>query len=1051
MLEIASIKSNQTDMKTFLTIVIILITTISFSQEKTVEGKITDEVKETLFGVSILEKGTTNGTTSDMDGEYTIKLTNPDAVLVFYYLGYKTVEKITTGKNRVNVQMQIDENSLDEIVITGIRASNMSEVKAKRDAAIVIEAITPEDIGNFSDTNVADALQRVAGVQIERDVDGVSGDRVSIRGIGPQFIGVTMNGRTPISAGNEGKSDFRKFNLNVIPTEIIKGARIKKTTQAKEVTTNIGGTVDFQTIRPLDARYRKKNYFASINVRGASNTPIEDIDFGQRFSGVYGTKINDKIGVALSVIYADEDNIKDESGLRGITQGINLTDENGTAYSDVIVGRTINNALLRSNQVRFATSAALQWRPTEEIDIVLDYTRTTVEANSDRQQFQIGLGNTGGTQLLGGNHIFNEGDLDFNGNILSFISPSSEDNVRTTITNANQFYDNHSTNNIVGLNTTFKPINKLKIISDISYSNLDFFQNLTQITHRVQGRNGGYDQTTLDIDLRGDTPDYGLPVEAFDAASFDLNRVSRRLIRSKGYNYAAKVDFEYDLDENGKLSMGTRYAETDFEARQTTSSHTDSAQLSGLFGGIVSDLNSSGDYSNLLGEITGVGFNEGNVAGLENGWVKVPGQAVLDLMPGYSNIDGGSIFDFDVELKDVEAEENNLGFDARRSYGANEATTDFYTQMDLKTALFKLPVSLNFGVRAVRIQNNSRGFSGVQFEDADTGDDLDEFAIENFYYEVKTSRWDVLPSFNANFTLQKRTKLRLSAYRGVSRPRFVDLIPNNEITFLTNIDPADAADLANSGLRGSIVSGNPDLKPYTAWMYDTTLEFYTNNGGAFIFSAFYKDLKNYIVRAVSSNQAYPGEELLGIPLPDGTGGTDDLTGLLFDITKPINITDGQIYGFEVGLNQHLSFLPGFAKNFGIRANYSYVESEFDGDLGEQADGFPGTAKHNANGILYYELPGFTVRFTAAYRGDYLSNLGAIGGTTRADEPHYTEGNTTLGLTVRTNLLNKKLQLSAGVANLTGEDIRRYQAGDKRNFSAYYGRSPIWKLTMRYKF
>ena len=76
---------------------------------------------------------------------------------------------------------------------------------------------------SFSDDNVADGLQRVAGVQIERNVDGVSGDRASIRGIGPQFVRVTLNGRTPISAGNSGRSDLRKFNLNVIPSEIISG------------------------------------------------------------------------------------------------------------------------------------------------------------------------------------------------------------------------------------------------------------------------------------------------------------------------------------------------------------------------------------------------------------------------------------------------------------------------------------------------------------------------------------------------------------------------------------------------------------------------------------------------------------------------------------------------------------------------------------------------------------------------------------------------------------------------------------------------------------
>jgi len=91
-----------------------------------------------------------------------------------------------------------------------------------------------------------------------------------------------------------------------------------------------------------------------------------------------------------------------------------------------------------------------------------------------------------------------------------------------------------------------------------------------------------------------------------------------------------------------------------------------------------------------------------------------------------------------------------------------------------------------------------------------------------------------------------------------------------------------------------------------------------------------------------------------------------------------------------------------------------------------------------------------LRFTAAYRGDYLSNLGGVGGT-RADESHYTEGTTVLGLTARVNMLKRKLQLSAGVANMTGEDIRRYQGDDKASFSAYYDRDPIWKFSLRYKF
>ena len=302
-----------------LLLLILLQCFIGFAQEQVVTGKIIIEDNMPLPGVSVLEKGTSNGVISDIDGNYSIKLNNANAILVFSYVGYETVEQTTLGKNIINVNLKVDTEALDEVVITtGIRSSQLRSVKAKRDATTVIEVITPEDIGSFQDINVADALERVPGVQIERNVDGASGDRVSIRGIGPQFVRVTVNGRSPLSAGNEGRSDMRKFNLNVIPTEIISGARIHKTTQAKEVSTAIGGTVDFQTLRPLNKRYKKgEKIFASINTRASSNTEANNLDLGPRISAVVGGKINDKLGIVASVLYSDETFARQEGGLRG--------------------------------------------------------------------------------------------------------------------------------------------------------------------------------------------------------------------------------------------------------------------------------------------------------------------------------------------------------------------------------------------------------------------------------------------------------------------------------------------------------------------------------------------------------------------------------------------------------------------------------------------------------------------------------------------------------------------------------------------------------------
>ena len=91
----------------------------------------------------------------------------------------------------------VSDSSLEEIQVTGYRASLDAARLLKKNSAEVIEAISPEDLGKFSDNSIADALQRVPGVQIDRDTDGRSGDHVSIRGIGAEFITTTVNGRTP--------------------------------------------------------------------------------------------------------------------------------------------------------------------------------------------------------------------------------------------------------------------------------------------------------------------------------------------------------------------------------------------------------------------------------------------------------------------------------------------------------------------------------------------------------------------------------------------------------------------------------------------------------------------------------------------------------------------------------------------------------------------------------------------------------------------------------------------------------------------------------------
>jgi len=1032
-----------------------------YAQSSSVTGTVIDENGGTLPGVTVVEKGTTNGTSTGMDGVYSLELKAPNAVLVFSFTGYKNTEIVVNNANH-DVQMNLDVAALDEVIVTGIRGAQLREVSITRNANTVIEAITPEDIGSFSDENVADALQRVAGVQIERNVDGASGDRVSIRGIGPQFVQVTMNGRTPISAGSEGRSDMRKFNLNVIPTEIISGARIHKTSEAKEIATSIGGTVDFQTIRPLNMRYKKgKNYFASISARGSYNSEISDIDFNPRFAGVFGGKINDKLGAAVSVMYADELSLRTASEMRGYRlipiredsndDGIWSADDGDQLHENILVPTSHNNTYINNGRKRLALSTAIHFNPSEKLEFLLDYTFTDLNNESDREFLQFSPGNGGNNGMFGTseNNFFSPGSFELNGNNLLYANAAGASLSRVNIQNRLTFYDNYTTNNIAGLNTRYKATDKLSLSLDFSYSNLDFFQNLKNAAlSRLDGRN--YDNSSFSFDLRGELPFYTLPDEYLDPAAFELLNSVIRHTRTKGENYASRLDLEYDLKEKTKLTIGARLATTEYQTRQAQANTNN-------WGGYTDEQKAEFIALRSVDDnLTPEGFLNGDIGFSQ--WLSTPGQAVLDFTPEFDNSDGGSVFDFNTPLdkvifEDTTASQNNLLFSYGRSHAAKESSFASYAQFETEVKLFNVPVYLNFGVRAVQTKNESRGFTGVDHWEPiqDVTTTVDEAA----YVVVDNSRWDVIPSFNAKFKIRKNFNYRLSIAKGVSRPRYRDMIPNNDITFLDPespiLDPNSPEyepDLRASLYRGTIRSGNPNLRPYTAWMYDNTFEYYVKNGGQFRASIFYKDIKDFVGRQTIVNQPYPGEKVLGLALPEAAPGFDGQEDLLFDISTPINITDAQIYGFEIGFNQHFTFLPGFAKGFGLKANYAFVESNFDGAVGDATNGFPGTSKHNVNGTVYYEKYGISLRFVAAYRSNYLSNLGGIGNT-RADEAHYTNGMTTFGASIKYKFL-KKYNVSLGVNNLTGVDLRRYIGDDTRNLTAYYGRNPIWNFSLRAK-
>ncbi|HEY5798755.1 MAG TPA: TonB-dependent receptor plug domain-containing protein, partial [Burkholderiaceae bacterium] len=148
-----------------------------------------------------------------------------------------------------------EREDVSVIVVTGIAGSVESSLNQKRRSVNMVEAITAEDIGKFPDTNLSESLQRVPGVTLERNNVG-DGSAINLRGLGPQFTTVTINGMTGVSSGtdnNFGNSNgSRGFNFEILPSELFTNAVINKTVSASQIEGGLAGVVELQTPRPFE-------------------------------------------------------------------------------------------------------------------------------------------------------------------------------------------------------------------------------------------------------------------------------------------------------------------------------------------------------------------------------------------------------------------------------------------------------------------------------------------------------------------------------------------------------------------------------------------------------------------------------------------------------------------------------------------------------------------------------------------------------------------------------------------------------------------------------
>ena len=318
---------------------------------------------------------------------------------------------------------------LDTVVVTGYRYAIEKSLDQKRDANSIVEVITAEDIGKFPDKNVADALQRVPGVVIDRS--GGEGKNVSVRGLSSELTLTQLNGNYIATAESNG-DPTRSFNYMLMPSNMLSGAELFKTPEARLDEGGIGGTVILRTRRPLDVK--SNSGFVSAEGTWADTTKKAD---GQ-FAGQYAWHDADnRFGILVGYTqqkrttrtmgastenwqwYSDNYRTNPATDVNGKPSDLNsywwgqsgFHDQNGKYYTNFMMPTSVNLGVKTEERERRGGQATVQFKPVRNLTLTANYFRFNLSQDSQSNMLKVpewniarydGDGNWPGGRMLDG-------------------------------------------------------------------------------------------------------------------------------------------------------------------------------------------------------------------------------------------------------------------------------------------------------------------------------------------------------------------------------------------------------------------------------------------------------------------------------------------------------------------------------------------------------------------------------------------------------------------------------------------------------------------------
>jgi TonB-dependent receptor len=856
--------------------------------------------------------------------------------------------EITFAQNQSVPGAAGSDGKVEEVVVTGFRGSLASALEEKREQSGVVDVIKAEDVAKFPDANLAESLQRLPGVAVARD--GGEGRSISVRGLGPDYTRVRLNGleAQTTSNGFEGINRTRGFDFNVFASELFSSLTVRKTPSAETEEGSLGATVDLQTGRPFD----RTGAQLAVSTKLSYNDLSENTD--PRFAMLASnTFFDDTFGVLFSAAYSKSRKISQAShnlnwdrmsenggwcdpmnaagvcyGLQNMPEGITYEQLRSTSIYHPRIPRL---AHFEVENERLGITSAFQWRPSDATEVSLDLLYSKHEGLR-RENLLTPIGIFRGQNQQGKPQtVVREAEI--RGNDLVYAELD--------------YVDLRAELSVFDFNTVFKQagLNIDHEFSDRWRANLQLgasdsvFDEPRETTLQVDRLNTEgfiYDfresQTRPRIVWGFDTNDpnsyYFGPSQPGPGGGSTGPEIRLRPQGVENTFRQVALNVAFDLTDAWTLKTGANVRKYTFDS--------DAQRL--VLEGNVPNLPAGYSVADLVTPFSGFeGF--GVPAETATSWVVPSEQAFIDIFDIYGNTGRFEL------RRDVASARSNI-------YSIEELDSAAYVQADFNTTLFGFATRGDIGMRYVRTEQDAQGF-------AEGGANTQTLTTSRTYN-------DWLPAANMSVELTDSVLLRLAASRVMTRPPLAQLSPGAQVSV--------------SGGTRLVNQGNPDLDPIEADAFDIGVEWYFAPESVVSAGFFYKDVKTYIqtLRTTVPFNTLGIPEVVLTPFHPVNGNDD------FIHSRPVNSDGGPLRGFEFNLQMPFTFLPGFWQDFGILTNYTHVSSDItyivNPTLGTTAE-LPliNLSKESANATLFYGRNGFEARVSASYRDDYLRIVPGLNG------------------------------------------------------------------------